>query len=152
MQRTGMARDGRRSPKRRSTPPLHIGHEAPCPGSMLPMHRRDAMHDGDGVRPRLQAMQIDESRHKDQHRGITLATPDAYATEKPTGTAPADVPPARWTTWEFRAYYLLALVVVPYMIYVPIYLSSESHLQYGRYAHYLVPGWMGGRLRVCTHR
>lgn len=115
---------------------------------MLPMHRRDAMHDAGGPRPRLQAMQMEEPVRAEGSRGVTLATPDAYATESAAGAAPPDVPPARWGTWEFRAYYLLALVVVPYMIYVPIYLSSESHPQFGRYANYLVPGWMGGRLRV----
>lgn len=118
--------------------------------SMLPMHR-DAIHGVHGAHGRpshVQEMQMEEPEHTVRQRGVTLVTPDGYATESTTGAPPANVAPARWGTWEFRVYYLAALFIVPYMIYVPISFSSESRPQFGQYAHLLVPGWMGGRQRV----
>ena len=86
-------------------------------------------------------------------RHVTSLTPNAYATEPAQDTSKAqasDMPPPsppHWTTWEFYLYYVAAALVIPYMIYVPMYLSSPSRPEYAKYYYYLVDGWMGGRMR-----
>ena len=86
-------------------------------------------------------------------RHVTSLTPNAYATEPEQDTSKAQAsdmlppPPPRWTTWEFYIYYAAAALVIPYMIYVPMYLSSLSRPEYAKYSYYLVDGWMGGRMR-----
>ncbi|KAG2101567.1 MBOAT, membrane-bound O-acyltransferase family-domain-containing protein [Suillus discolor] len=54
-------------------------------------------------------------------------------------------PPPRWKTPEFIFYYVVALFVIPLMVWIPIHLSSPSHPHYQYYRHRLSPGWMFGR-------
>jgi len=35
--------------------------------------------------------------------------------------------PSRWATLEFKAYYVVALVVIPIMVWIPISISSGSY-------------------------
>ncbi|KAG1737067.1 MBOAT, membrane-bound O-acyltransferase family-domain-containing protein [Suillus paluster] len=74
--------------------------------------------------------------------GITLLTVNI-----PTSTRIQNEqrPPPRWKTPEFVFYYVVALFVIPLMVWVPIYLSSPSHPNYPYYYHRLSPGWMFGR-------
>ncbi|KAI9832862.1 MAG: hypothetical protein M1826_001029 [Phylliscum demangeonii] len=63
------------------------------------------------------------------------------------GNDPAPITPAppRWSTLEFKFYYLVFLVVVPMMFNAVCSASKESHPTYPRYAHLLSPGWIPGR-------
>lgn len=79
---------------------------------------------------------------------ITDLTADPCATESAVAhTLPdghtASLKPSRWNTPEFYLYYLTFLVAVPYMFYVPMRLSSDTHPNFAQYAHYLQPGWLG---------
>lgn len=42
-----------------------------------------------------------------------------------SGTRDKQVAPSRWSTIEFRIYYVVALVVIPIMIWIPVSLSSR---------------------------
>ncbi|KAE8222870.1 hypothetical protein CF319_g3996 [Tilletia indica] len=55
--------------------------------------------------------------------------------------------PARWGTMEFRFYFVVAAVVIPYMVWVPMSISYESHPNFRYYKHLLREGWLLGRLR-----
>lgn len=70
------------------------------------------------------------------------------ASQKRTTEPLAWAQPSRWGTLEFKFYYLVFLVIVPYMIYVPTQLSAPSNPNYTRFAKHLVPGWLFGRRRV----
>jgi len=54
-------------------------------------------------------------------RGITSLTIDVPASGRITNEPR---PPPRWKTPEFIVYYVVALVVIPLMVWVPICLSS----------------------------
>ncbi|KAL4066713.1 MBOAT, membrane-bound O-acyltransferase family-domain-containing protein [Scleroderma yunnanense] len=59
----------------------------------------------------------------------------------------ADGPPlpSRWKTPEFLFYFLITAVVIPYMTWVPIRLSSPTNPNYSSFYHQLSPGWLFGR-------
>lgn len=101
-------------------------------------------------------------------RGITSLTVDVLASAAPqqqqrqhagpegakrssrgqdAGTGEAEAQPSRWATWEFRFYYLVFVVMVPLMVWVPVRLSQTSNPNYLRYSGHLKPGWLFGRLR-----
>lgn len=90
-------------------------------------------------------------------RGIVGLTVDVAAPPpKPTKTtttrndAAATTMPSksRWNTWEFYFYYLVFIIVVPQMVYVPYLLSRpDSNPQYPHFQHHLEPGWLFGRRR-----
>ncbi|KAI0050527.1 MBOAT-domain-containing protein [Auriscalpium vulgare] len=73
--------------------------------------------------------------------GITRLTVDVPAAHHSSDTPK----PARWRTPEFLLYYVVFAFAVPWMIYVPVSLSSESHSNYNLYRHRLAPGWLFGR-------
>ena len=125
---------------------------------MLPLHQRNAMSP--------ERLHIDTSPGTWSERGITtmtLQTPTSTA-----GKAPSTKPP-RWKTTEFLVYGVIAVVLVPYMVYVPISLSQRTsiylmlqssspvlildliawHPNYQKYEHKLSPGWIAGRKVVC---
>ncbi|EIM90724.1 MBOAT-domain-containing protein [Stereum hirsutum FP-91666 SS1] len=52
---------------------------------------------------------------------------------------------SRWRTKEFMLYYVVFAVVVPWMVWVPIRLSSPSHPNFPLYVRRLAQGWMFGR-------
>ncbi|PWN39449.1 putative GUP1-Multimembrane-spanning protein essential for proton symport of glycerol [Ceraceosorus guamensis] len=54
---------------------------------------------------------------------------------------------SRWKSWEFRAYLLVFLIVVPYMVWVPVQLSQETNPNYPRFSSHLKRGWIAGRMR-----
>ncbi|KAF9223226.1 MBOAT-domain-containing protein [Gyrodon lividus] len=53
--------------------------------------------------------------------------------------------PSRWRTPEFLFYYLVAAFVIPFMVWVPITLSSPTHVNYPFFRTRLSPGWLFGR-------
>ena len=84
------------------------------------MHQRNAMSP--------ERLHIDISSGAWSQRGVTTLT-----LQTPTSTAVGKAPstkPSRWRTTEFLVYGVIAVVVIPYMVYVPISLSQRksSHL------------------------
>ncbi|KAK9761918.1 glycerol transporter, variant 2 [Basidiobolus ranarum] len=67
--------------------------------------------------------------------------------EEGTNKKPHQLPPSpsRWKTPEFYCYYLLYLIVIPYILKVAYNISSESHPNYYQYAGSLSKGWLFGR-------
>jgi hypothetical protein len=83
---------------------------------MLPLHQRNAMSP--------ERLYIDTSSGAWSERGITALT-----LQTPTSTAVGKTPstkPSRWRTTEFMVYGVIAAVVIPYMVYVPIGLSQRT--------------------------
>lgn len=57
-------------------------------------------------------------------------------------------PPPRWHTREFYFYYLVFLLAVPLMVWVPIHVSrKDGNPNYVKFRGHLVQGWLFGRLR-----
>ncbi|KAK3501214.1 MBOAT, membrane-bound O-acyltransferase family-domain-containing protein [Neurospora crassa] len=52
---------------------------------------------------------------------------------------------SKWSTPEFYLYYLVFLVAIPYMFWVPFEVSRESDPRYPKFQRYLSDGWMLGR-------
>ena len=60
----------------------------------------------------------------------------------------SDAPkPSRWKTPEFFVYWVVFLISVPYMAWVPIRLSQYDHPNFTSYSSHLQQGWLFGRLR-----
>ncbi|KAF8650593.1 hypothetical protein AX16_005178 [Volvariella volvacea WC 439] len=74
--------------------------------------------------------------------GLTVDIPSSSRTQKSEGKRP----PPRWRTLEFKIYYVIALVVIPLMAWIPITLSSTEHPNYPLYATRLSEGWLFGRM------
>lgn len=87
------------------------------------------------------------------------ATESARMRHAPENFAETCSPP-RWNTLEFYVYYIVFIVAIPYMVYVPMRLSDGQcgeHASIGaddaenktpsvaEYDHMLKPGWMLGR-------
>ncbi|KAI6108908.1 MBOAT, membrane-bound O-acyltransferase family-domain-containing protein [Pisolithus croceorrhizus] len=80
----------------------------------------------------------------DAARGIaslTVGIPSSKKYRQPDGSSP----PPRWKTPEFIFYYIVFVVVVPFMAWVPIRLSSPTNANYPLFRHQLKPGWLFGR-------
>ncbi len=82
----------------------------------------------------------DQQQH--QSNGHTRASGSVSAARLADGTKPS-----RWGTLEFRFYALVFLIMVPYMIWVPVELSSPKNPNFVRYSRHLRRGWIFGRLR-----
>ncbi|KAF8556486.1 MBOAT-domain-containing protein [Imleria badia] len=88
--------------------------------------------------------ELQEDIGNKNHHGITAWTvdiPDARKIQQ------SDIPrpPPLWRTPEFFFYYLAAAVVIPFMVWVPINLSSPTHANYGLFHYKLSSGWLFGR-------
>ncbi|KAK3301031.1 MBOAT, membrane-bound O-acyltransferase family-domain-containing protein [Chaetomium fimeti] len=55
------------------------------------------------------------------------------------------VEPPKWKSLEFYLYYLVFLIVVPYMFWVAYDVSRPSDPRYNRFKNRLVDGWIPGR-------
>ncbi|KAI6039919.1 MBOAT, membrane-bound O-acyltransferase family-domain-containing protein [Pisolithus marmoratus] len=80
----------------------------------------------------------------DRARGIaslTVGIPSSRKNRPPDGSSPLP----RWKTPEFIFYYIVFVVVVPLMAWVPIRLSSTTNANYPIFRHQLKPGWLFGR-------
>ncbi|EAU84610.2 glycerol transporter [Coprinopsis cinerea okayama7 len=63
-----------------------------------------------------------------------------------TSTSNKDaLPRPRWKTLEFKIYYLIAVIVIPIMVWIPIAASSRELPNYRHYEHRLTRGWLFGR-------
>ncbi|RCK64149.1 Glycerol uptake protein 1 [Candida viswanathii] len=54
-------------------------------------------------------------------------------------------PQSRWSTLEFKFYYLVFLVVVPLMFKAGMDSANENNPNYPKFEHLLSPGWIFGR-------
>ncbi|EIW57931.1 MBOAT-domain-containing protein [Trametes versicolor FP-101664 SS1] len=72
---------------------------------------------------------------------LTVTIPSSYSPQ--VKVAPHPLP--RWRTPEFMVYYVVFVLVVPMMAWIPYSLSSSSHPNYPFYERRLSPGWMFGR-------
>ncbi|KAI8057108.1 glycerol transporter [Syncephalis plumigaleata] len=55
------------------------------------------------------------------------------------------ISPSRWNTGEYYVYYIVAGIVIPYMLWSTYYLSSDHLPNYKVYEHTLSNGWLFGR-------
>ncbi|KAH7906814.1 MBOAT, membrane-bound O-acyltransferase family-domain-containing protein [Hygrophoropsis aurantiaca] len=78
-----------------------------------------------------------------QAKGLAALTIDIPSSNK--FPRPERCSPPRWKTPEFIFYYVVAAVILPIMVWVPIRLSSPSHVNYPFYDHKLSSGWLFGR-------
>ncbi|KIY43881.1 MBOAT-domain-containing protein [Fistulina hepatica ATCC 64428] len=65
------------------------------------------------------------------------------SSNKPHATV--DTSPPLWSTTEFKFYYVVVLIFVPIMAWIPYTLSRSLHPNYRLYAFRLSPGWLFGR-------
>lgn len=72
---------------------------------------------------------------------LTVGIPSSQKNSQPDGP----LPPPRWKTPEFIFYYIVFVVAVPLMAWVPIRLSSPTNANYSLFRHQLKPGWLFGR-------
>ncbi|KAN0092559.1 MBOAT, membrane-bound O-acyltransferase family domain containing protein [Tylopilus felleus] len=79
-----------------------------------------------------------------KNRGITALTVDIPNANK-IRQSDTPRPPPLWRTPEFLFYYLVAAVVIPFMVWVPINLSSPTHANYALFRYKLSSGWLFGR-------
>ncbi|KAI9001460.1 MBOAT-domain-containing protein [Trametes punicea] len=77
-------------------------------------------------------------------KGLARLTVDIPSSYSPNVKA-ASHPPPRWRTPEFMVYYVVFILIVPLMVWIPYRLSLPSHPNYPLYAAWLWPGWMFGR-------
>ncbi len=78
----------------------------------------------------------------------TASTSASASTSTSTSTTTKRAPKrGRWHTLEFKIYYLVFLIMVPLMVWVPVRLSRPSNPNYYTYSDHLKPGWIAGRLR-----
>lgn len=110
----------------------------------------------------------EDIRNKKNSLGFTALTVDIpEASKVRLGNIPRPLP--LWKTPEFFFYYLVAAAVIPYMVWVPINLSSRAsqayyhamfiliykllvavHANYAFFHYKLSPGWLFGRQVVST--
>mgnify|MGYP001167222315 CR=1 FL=1 len=88
-----------------------------------------------------------DSRLKPSNERKKQFTEDAKREEssKTSGKPVILTQPSRWKTWEFRFYYLAFAIVVPLMFKAVMKASSESNINYRKYAGMLSKGWIFGR-------
>ncbi|KAF8838855.1 MBOAT-domain-containing protein [Paxillus ammoniavirescens] len=95
---------------------------------------------------RLSTFELDQEHIVEKHsRGITSLTVDVPNSNKTRRIDVGPRSPTRWRTSEFLFYYLVVAVVVPFMVWVPITLSSPTHVNYPFFRNRLSPGWLFGR-------
>ncbi|KAI9459298.1 MBOAT, membrane-bound O-acyltransferase family-domain-containing protein [Boletus coccyginus] len=86
----------------------------------------------------------EEIRNKKNSLGFTALTVDIpEASKARRDDTPRPLP--LWKTPEFFFYYLVAGTVIPYVVWVPINLSSPMHANHSSFHFKLSPGWLFGR-------
>ncbi|KAI0473878.1 MBOAT-domain-containing protein [Xylariaceae sp. FL0804] len=79
------------------------------------------------------------------YKTVVEARDDALADRDPAARGPQPPPSPRWHTPEFYLYYLVFVLVVPYMFWVAYDVSRPEDPNYKSYEHLLSPGWIPGR-------
>ncbi|KAI9460293.1 MBOAT, membrane-bound O-acyltransferase family-domain-containing protein [Boletus coccyginus] len=86
----------------------------------------------------------EDIRNKKNSLGFTALTVDIpEASKVRRDDIPRPLP--LWKTPEFFFYYLVAAAAIPYMVWVPINLSSPMHANHSSFHFKLSPGWLFGR-------
>ncbi|TIA73257.1 hypothetical protein E3P92_00454 [Wallemia ichthyophaga] len=52
---------------------------------------------------------------------------------------------SRWRSHEFKLYYVVFIVMIPIIFYIPFQISTQQHINYARYSSRLTDGWLFGR-------
>ncbi|KAI1772640.1 MBOAT-domain-containing protein [Hypoxylon cercidicola] len=80
------------------------------------------------------------------YKTVIEARNDATASKERAAKWNSKGQPSRWNTPEFYLYYLVILLVVPYMFWVAYEVSSPTDPKYKKYERLLRPGWIPGRM------
>ncbi|KAE9408868.1 MBOAT-domain-containing protein [Gymnopus androsaceus JB14] len=62
-----------------------------------------------------------------------------------TTSVPKQTNPSRWSSLEFKFYYVILASALPLMVWIPTTVSNRSHRNYAIYEPKLWPGWIFGR-------
>ncbi|UKZ65499.1 uncharacterized protein TrAtP1_006698 [Trichoderma atroviride] len=79
------------------------------------------------------------------YQTVIDARGDSIAAREAEIKARSSAPPPKWRTPEFFLYYLVFIVVVPYMFWIAYDVSKPSDPRYPKYERYLSDGWIPGR-------
>ncbi|PTB40769.1 uncharacterized protein TrAFT101_005930 [Trichoderma asperellum] len=79
------------------------------------------------------------------YQTVIDARGDPIAEREAAAKARSSAPPPKWRTPEFFLYYLVFIVVVPYMFWIAYDVSKPSDPRYPKYERYLSEGWIPGR-------
>ncbi|KAF9554748.1 MBOAT-domain-containing protein [Agrocybe pediades] len=77
---------------------------------------------------------------------LTVHIPSAFKENVGKGQDNDRTSKSRWRTPEFYFYYVIFILAVPVMAWIPISLSQASHPNYAYYSRRLSPGWLHGRM------
>ncbi|KAI1761764.1 MBOAT-domain-containing protein [Hypoxylon sp. FL1150] len=79
------------------------------------------------------------------YKTVIEARDDAAATKERAAKGNSKSQPSRWGTPEFYLYYLVLVLVIPYMFWVAYDASRPTDPKYMQYERLLKPGWIPGR-------
>ncbi|KAL2755072.1 hypothetical protein ACRALDRAFT_2106824 [Sodiomyces alcalophilus JCM 7366] len=79
------------------------------------------------------------------YKAVIEARSDPAQNKGPPNKAHGRAQPSKWNTPEFYFYYIIFILAVPYMFWVPYTVSSPSDPRYHKYEHLLSDGWIPGR-------
>ncbi|OTA04359.1 glycerol:H+ symporter (Gup1), putative [Trichoderma parareesei] len=79
------------------------------------------------------------------YQTVIDARDDPAVEREAAARARSSAPPPKWRTPEFFLYYIVFIVVVPYMFWVAYDVSRPSDPRYSKYEKYLSEGWIPGR-------
>ncbi|ETS00547.1 putative glycerol:H+ symporter [Trichoderma reesei RUT C-30] len=79
------------------------------------------------------------------YQTVIDARDDPAVEREAAARARSSAPPPKWRTPEFFLYYMVFIVVVPYMFWVAYDVSRPSDPRYPKYEKYLSDGWIPGR-------
>ncbi|PFH46767.1 hypothetical protein AMATHDRAFT_82449 [Amanita thiersii Skay4041] len=74
---------------------------------------------------------------------LTKLTVDIPSSTRPLSSIKTS--PPRWSTLEFKFYYVVFVLVIPVMVWISVSLSMPSHPNYRAYRPRLSSGWLFGR-------
>ncbi|KAL2211201.1 putative glycerol: H+ symporter [Sarocladium strictum] len=79
------------------------------------------------------------------YQTIVDARSDPAVSQESSAKAQIRSQPSKWRTPEFYVYYLVFLVAVPWMFWVPYSVSRSSDPRYHKFEKHLSDGWIPGR-------
>ncbi|KAF9048876.1 MBOAT, membrane-bound O-acyltransferase family-domain-containing protein [Panaeolus papilionaceus] len=77
---------------------------------------------------------------------LTVHIPSAFRNTPGNAISTQGLSKPRWSTLEFKFYYLVALFAVPAMAWIPISLSQSTHPNYVFFFRRLSKGWISDRM------
>ncbi|ROT42257.1 putative glycerol:H+ symporter [Sodiomyces alkalinus F11] len=79
------------------------------------------------------------------YKAVIEARNDSAQIKDTPNKAQSRAQPSKWNTPEFYFYYLIFILAVPYMFWIPYTVSNPSDPRYPKYEHLLSDGWILGR-------